>query len=196
MSEARITYQEQAPSPYAGFWRRVGASLIDSLIILVPYFLLAMVFWPPSYVSGGVFHYSAIFYLASAIITWAYRVGFESSVYQATLGKQALGIVVTDLEGRVITWETATMRSWVYWLMSLLAIVDLIFGSWKMLSGIGFFVLIGIIAGTVSCVMVAFTARNQGWHDMMAGCLVVRKGAMFEQKQSAEPSPGERFLNR
>jgi hypothetical protein len=73
--------------------------------------------------------------------------------------------------------------------MSVLAIVDIIFGSWRMLSGTGFFGLVGVIAVNVSCITVAFTARKQGWHDMMAKCLVVRKGATFEQGPPGPPKP-------
>ena len=116
MSEVQITYHESAPSPYAGFWRRVGASVIDALILFPGVLVLAWIFWPPSYVSNGVFHYSAGFYFLSALLVWAYRMGLESSAHQATLGKKALNIFVTDLEGRRIDKRTAVMRSWVYWL--------------------------------------------------------------------------------
>jgi uncharacterized RDD family membrane protein YckC len=73
----------------------------------------------------------------------------ESSSKQATLGKMALGIIVTDLEGQRISFGKATGRHFS-----------------KIVSGI--ILYIGFI-------MVAFTEKKQGLHDMMAGCLVVVK---------------------
>ncbi len=97
----------------------------------------------------------------------------------------ALGIMVTDMGGRLITPKTALIRSWVYWGGSVLAIIDILFGATAAFGGTGFFEFFGAIGVTVSCVMVAFTERKQGAHDIMAECLVVRKGAKFEP-----PPPG------
>ena len=71
-----------------------------------------------------------------------------SSSRQATVGKIAVGIVVTDEQGRRISFLRATGR----W-----------FG--KYLSG---FLLIGYL-------IQPFTAKRQTLHDIMAGCLVLRK---------------------
>ncbi len=73
----------------------------------------------------------------------------ESSPTQATLGKMALGIKVTDLAGKRVGFGKATGRY---------------FG--KIISAL--ILLIGFI-------MVAFTEKKQGLHDKMAGCLVVNK---------------------
>ena len=75
----------------------------------------------------------------------------ESSANQATVGKMALGIQVTDLQGNRISFGRALGRT--------LA---------KILSGL--ILLIGYI-------MAAFTEKKQGLHDMIAGTLVVKKGA-------------------
>ncbi len=189
MSESRVSYQEAAPSPYAGFWRRTGASVIDALILIPGILVLAWMFWPPSYGYSNQFRFSAGFYFFNGLLIAAYRVGFESSLYQATLGKQALGISVTDLNGRLITPKTALIRSWVYWMVSLLEIIDILFGATTAFGGFGFFAFFGSAAIMVSCVMVAFTERKQGAHDIMAECLVVRKGAKFEPPPPGSPPP-------
>jgi uncharacterized RDD family membrane protein YckC len=80
---------------------------------------------------------------------WLYFALMESSSKQGTLGKIALGIKVTDLSGNAISFGRATARH---------------FG--KILS------TIILLAGYL---MVAFTAKKQGLHDMIAGCLVVNK---------------------
>jgi uncharacterized RDD family membrane protein YckC len=192
MSLSRITFEESAPSPYAGFWRRLGASVVDTLILLPGLFVLAWMFWPPSYVGANQFQFSAGFYVLGGLMIAGYRVGFESSLYQATLGKQALGIMVTDLGGHLITPKTALIRNWTWWAGSLLEIIDILFGATAAFGGAGFFGFFGAIAITVSCVMVAFTERKQGAHDIMAGCLVVRKGARFEPPPPGSRPPGLR----
>jgi uncharacterized RDD family membrane protein YckC len=73
----------------------------------------------------------------------------ESSKRQGTLGKMAIGIVVTDLDRRRITFGKANARFW----SKLLS---------KALLGAGF-------------IMIAFTRRKQGLHDIIAKTLVIRK---------------------
>ena len=87
--------------------------------------------------------------LAGILIGWLYSALLESSPNQATVGKMALGIKVTDLDGERISFGRATGRH---------------FG--KILS---FLIL------CIGYLMVAFTERKQGLHDLMAGTLVVDK---------------------
>jgi uncharacterized RDD family membrane protein YckC len=73
----------------------------------------------------------------------------ESSRYQASLGKMAMGIKVVDLDGNRISFRTALLR----------AIGKILSQS---IMWIGF-------------IMAAFTDRKQGLHDIIAGTLVVKK---------------------
>lgn len=86
----------------------------------------------------------AIFFCAN----WIYEAAMESSSKQATVGKMALGLRVTDLEGRRISFARATGRHFA-----------------KIISGMT--LLIGYI-------MAGFTERKQALHDMIAGTLVQR----------------------
>jgi len=88
------------------------------------------------------------FSFISIFISFLYFAGMESSEKQATFGKQIVGIKVVDMNGERVSFGKAAGRY---------------FG--KILSA---FFLIGYI-------MVGFTEKNQGLHDMMAGCLVVHK---------------------
>jgi uncharacterized RDD family membrane protein YckC len=144
---------------YAGFWRRLAAALIDGALLVIAYFVASFVM--------GVVYYSVtgyeeeemsdmtatmIVYAASAvagILGWLYYALMESSVKQATLGKMALGIMVTDGQGRRVSFARATGRY---------------FG--KIISNIILY---------IGYIMIAFTARKQGLHDIMADCLVVVK---------------------
>ena len=79
-------------------------------------------------------------------IAWLYFAIMESSPTQATLGKMAIGIVVTDMSGNRVSFGRATGRHFA-----------------KIVSGI----ILGI-----GFLMIAFTERKQGLHDIMADTLV------------------------
>ena len=88
-------------------------------------------------------------FIIRTILHWLYFALMESSTWQATLGKKALGLEVTDLEGKRIGFGRASGR---------------FFG--KILSAL--ILWIGFI-------MAGFTERKQALHDMLAGTLVIRK---------------------
>jgi uncharacterized RDD family membrane protein YckC len=91
-----------------------------------------------------------LFYYPIAIgLAWLYEALMVSSSKQGTLGKMAVGIVVTDMQGRRISFLRATGRH---------------FG--KIISSMI------LMAGYL---MQPFTEKRQALHDMMAGCLVLRK---------------------
>jgi len=141
---------------YAGFWRRFAAYVIDYILILIlilfVVIIVASIFdfmgFMVGMAGGGESGGEAVGFGIVLVIFWLYWAVMESSSKQATLGKMALGIIVTDLEGNRISFGRATERY--------LA---------KIISG---FILIGFI-------MVGFTARKQGLHDIIAGCVVVKK---------------------
>jgi uncharacterized RDD family membrane protein YckC len=142
---------------YGGFWIRLVAIVIDviavgivtgpvSLIISVTAGLAGRAVTMPNV---GVQLVSFVITFAfSTLVNWIYEAALESSSYQATLGKMALGLKVTDLEGRRISFARATGRHFA-----------------KILSGLMFF---------IGFIMAGFTQRKQALHDMIAGTLVVR----------------------
>lgn len=141
------------PGRYAGFWIRWLANFIDSLIISLPtaaVFMMASVFGNLSQAEEGA---RALFFLLllpfAFAATWLYFALLESSGAQGTLGKQILGLRVTDYEGRRISFARATGRFWA-----------------KILSGIPF---------NIGYIMAAFTERKQALHDILAKTLVVRR---------------------
>ena len=150
-------------SMYAGFWRRVVAAILDGLVVSIVTVPLILA------LGGGddVGSYSGRFSSPAAssisiVLGWLYAALMESSSRQATLGKMAMGAIVTDLEGRRIGFGKATGRHFAKILSALIF-------------GIGF-------------LMVAFTARKQGLHDILAGTLVL-KGQAPSQAQSMTPPP-------
>jgi uncharacterized RDD family membrane protein YckC/Tfp pilus assembly major pilin PilA len=152
---------------YAGFWKRVAAYILDSLILLIPSLVVWAIFGAMTAVvdrhaSEATFQLSGN--LPGILVSWLYYAAMESSAKQATLGKLALGIKVVDTAGNRISFGRASGR---------------FFGM--ILSALLF--LIGFL-------MVAFTKRKQGLHDMLAGCLVVNKDATPIQIQQARFAPG------
>jgi len=152
-------YQAVAPVAgvgYGGFWIRVVAAIIDAIILRVVVAPVGMIF-------GGLgmagtlsgIHHTGLGILGGGITiillifgSWLYEAFMESSSYQATLGKMIFGMKVTDLNGNRISFERATGRHFAKWLST-------------MILGIGY-------------IMVGFTERKQGLHDLLAGTLVRR----------------------
>jgi len=120
---------------YGGFWIRVAAYVIDSLIVGIPLALLSilviMVFFIPTgafeMMSTDSLNYEmtedeALLFLGTylgawfvviiinLIITVAYFAGLHASKWQATVGKKLLGLQVTDLNGKRITFWRAFGR--------------------------------------------------------------------------------------
>jgi uncharacterized RDD family membrane protein YckC len=122
---------------YAGFWKRFAAVLIDFLILTIPSIVI--------YAAVG----RGAGDLVVLVVDWLYFAYQESSPAQATIGKRALGIKVTDLEGNRISFGRATGRYFA-----------------KYLSAITLF---------IGFLLAAFTARKQALHDMIAGTLVVNR---------------------
>jgi uncharacterized RDD family membrane protein YckC len=139
---------------YAGFWRRVAASLLDGLILLIPSWIVGFV-WGLLLVALGVGRNrgDASLVLVSSyalglIGVWLYCALMESSASGATLGKQALRIRVITQNAEQLSFAQASGRH---------------FGK----------ILSGLILG-IGYIMAGVTEHKQALHDMMAGCLVVR----------------------
>jgi uncharacterized RDD family membrane protein YckC len=99
----------------AKFWKRVTACLIDAIIIYLHASILTclfhLTFRIPMPAPGRLG--PAHFLIASSImliISWLYFAFTESSAKQASLGKLALGLMVTDLNGGRLRFQQATRR--------------------------------------------------------------------------------------
>lgn len=138
---------------YAGFWIRVAAYLIDFLITAFIGGIIGMVFGVAAVGTGTDLSdplgaANSALNLVSILVGVAYFAGLESSSWQATVGKKAVGLVVTDMNGNRISFLRALGRY-----------------AGKFLSAM--ILLIGFI-------MVGFTERKQGLHDMLASTLVLK----------------------
>lgn len=145
------------PRPtFAGFWLRAIACAIDTIFIGAIFLLVASLFpatfekmLPPNPPTLTSMPPPSPFLIALLVsLGCVYYTMFEASRWQATPGKRILRLYVTDLNGQRITYGRALIRN--------LA---------RQISG---FLFIGyIIAG--------FTEKKQALHDLLAGCLVLRR---------------------
>ncbi len=152
---------------YGGFWLRFLAYLIDgavitigALVVAIPLIFLTGLgtllsqihpeedlndagFW---LIMGVIFLFATV----SLVVTWLYHALMESSEWQATVGKKALGLVVTDMAGRRVSFWRATGRH---------------FGK----------IVTNMVPAFIGYIMAGFTEQKQALHDMIAGCLILRR---------------------
>jgi uncharacterized RDD family membrane protein YckC len=144
---------------YAGFLLRLVAYIIDSIILSVVFFVIIAIFFGSAFLGMGtdpsetqlaLFFISYLIAILGLIVAqWIYFAMMESSKYQATIGKMAVGIIVTDMAGDPISFGRASGRYFA-----------------KILSGM--IMMIGYL-------MAAFTERQQALHDIIAATLVMKK---------------------
>ena len=156
-------------STYAGFWLRLVAYIIDYIII---YVVQSFIFIPVLGLMGisfaskmddmgtmsdaetmgmvaGIIAVAGATALLTTVIAVLYWSLMESSKYQATVGKIALGLKVTDLDGNSLDFVKSLIRN-----------------VCKIISGMILF---------IGYIMAGFTEKKQGLHDIIAGTLVVKK---------------------
>ena len=155
---------ESAEPEYAGFWLRFGAWVIDYLILMVPFTAISLsmglgVAMTRLFADMEKDQTAAISAYAAAaqpityvllVIGFVYYAFFESSKWQATPGKMAVGIRVTDTEGRRISVGRAAGRNAVRLLNAFTLLVPMVF-----------------------YIVAAFTQRKQGVHDLLASTYVL-----------------------
>jgi uncharacterized RDD family membrane protein YckC len=108
---------------YAGFWKRVGASLLDAVIFGIPIGIIAGIMFGFANQSGG----SNLF---TFIVGLLYKTLMESSSKQGTLGKMIMGIKVTDLNGERISFGRAVGRYLASIISTIILGIGLLMAGW------------------------------------------------------------------
>ncbi len=156
---------------YAGFWLRFVAFIIDAIVVgCIDWIILAPILAAIGISAAGGFPFSGfnspdevdiaamvatlsamfgIAWFVKRVVDILYHSLMESSKFQGSLGKMALGLVVTDTNGAKLDFTKALIRN----------LCKIISG---MILAIGY-----IIAG--------FTEKKQALHDIIASTLVVKK---------------------
>jgi uncharacterized RDD family membrane protein YckC len=142
---ASVSGTVAADSSYGGFWIRLAAYILDVIILGIPIAILRFALNPSDPSSG----HPVLVFVLTIVIEAAYFAGFWSSGLQATLGQKICGLrVVSASDFGKISFSRATGR---------------------------FFAM--ILSGLIFCIgflMIAFTERKQGLHDMIAGTYVIK----------------------
>ena len=144
---------------YGGFWIRVLAHLLDSMILGVVFLPVWLIFFVPMITRIASSPnpeelapemFSRVFMLLPLawIAAWLYDALLTSSRWQGTVGKRILRLKVTDDLGNKISFARATGRFFA-----------------KILSGMVMY---------IGFIMVAFTDRKRGLHDIICGTQVLR----------------------
>lgn len=106
-----------ASGPRAGFWRRLGAAVVDGIVLTVASVVLAKVLGA----AGSVL---------SILVSLAYFIALEGGPSGQTLGKRALGI-------RVVSFETGGPigygRAFIRWIGRYVSTVVILLGYFWML---------------------------------------------------------------
>jgi len=140
---------EKEELEYVGFWPRVGATLIDSILLIAVTSPFLLAIYGDAYFAPDVamiqgpadFLISYAFPAVAVIVFW--------SAKQATPGKMAIGAKIVDAStGHAPTTGQVVGRYFAYYL--------------------------SIIVVFLGFIWVAFDDRKQGWHDKLAGTVVVR----------------------
>jgi uncharacterized RDD family membrane protein YckC len=147
----------------AGFWRRFWGHLLDHfllgvvmtpviLLIMMPLMATSSIGWAdsdlPEEVAGALAGAVLTVVFMTVTVNWLYFAILHSSSRQATIGQWALGIRITDLDARRISFARASGRYFASMLTGLTF-------------GIGYLIML-------------LTARRQTLHDLIAGTVVVR----------------------
>lgn len=139
----------------AGFWIRLVGYTIDSILVLAFTFAVCIVFGFPTVLDllasdTGVLPVPGVYntIIVSLVLGALYHGFFESSSWQATVGKKVLGLTVTTMDGERIGLVRAIVRY-----IPKILIVTLI---------------------PIAMVVVALNARKKGIHDFLADTRVLK----------------------
>jgi len=100
------------------------------------------------------YFFEIAFLCSSIIFTWLYFAIFESSAKQSTFGKRICKIVVTDMNGKRISFWRATWRFFVKILLTCFT-----FG----------------LFGVIDVIFFLSNDKNRSLHDILAGTVVIKK---------------------
>lgn len=133
---------------YAGFWIRVAAAIIDSILMYIVFFGAAFLFADglSSFATTGMSITLQLIFAAAGILYFA---GMESSSRQATLGKMAVGIKVGNAQGGQLSFGNAIGRY--------------------------FAKIVSAIILYIGFMMVGWDKKKQGLHDKLASTYVYYK---------------------
>ena len=175
--QMKTVVAEKGPAPgieYAELPVRIGAYIIDIVILAICYFIVATVIL-------GVLLFTGLWFIGWVIAAVLYAAG--SAIYfiwswrnlRASPGQKVLSLETLDARtGKAITMDAAVKRYLYLFGPALLAQVFSLGGFGFVF--IGWLVSLAVFAYSVWLVYtVSQSAKRQGYHDVQAGTVVVRR---------------------
>lgn len=140
---------EEQSLNYAGFWVRLGAGIIDTILLLTITLPILMAFYGESYIDSEDFVQGPMDFMISWVAPMVVTIVFWV-IKQATPGKMALRLRIVDARTGQAPGTGQCIGRYLAYFVSALPLC------------LGF-------------IWVAFDSRKQGWHDKIAGTVVVRR---------------------
>lgn len=170
-TEIDETTLHDGPPEIAGFWRRSGAFLIDSLVVSLMGFCLGF-FLQDQFEAMGGWGLAVGF-----LVTLAYFGIMESRIFQGrTLGKLALDIKVVTAAGVPLSFGKALLRSAVFYAPFFLNNVNLGAGYTNFALPAIQAILVFGLGGAIIYLYFFNRRTRQSIHDLLVGAVVVRAG--------------------
>ncbi len=161
---------------YASFLARVLAAIIDSVVLLLPVFILIIVLEPGYLASGGTgYRFNSLTVVVVAVFWAVYKGGMECGRYQATIGKLAMRIYVADMQGKPLSFETAVYRGWPMYILNVVQGVHIALENVLQTEITRAFIFGAFATSVASCLFVLWSPRKQGLHDQILGTLVLKR---------------------
>ncbi len=133
---------------YAGFWVRVGAALIDVIIMMIVLYVPLMFIYGDDYWASDKFIYGFWDFMLGYVIPIIATIWFWLKFF-GTPGKMALRLkIVSAATGKKMTLGQAIGRYFAY--------------------------IVSFLPFCLGIIWVGIDKRKQGWHDKLAGTVVIR----------------------
>jgi len=169
--------EQEAVMEYAGFWIRLGAYILDGIILGVFSFVLGLIlgFGLLSWQGAPLDEIPATYYLADVILGLVYYVGFWTWRGQ-TPGKMLLRLRIIRTDGAHIALDRAILRYAMFFIVSVVSVIqgNLVLRGGFYVAYLGPLLSIINLLIIVGLVWVAFDRRKQGVHDKIADTYVVK----------------------
>jgi uncharacterized RDD family membrane protein YckC len=141
--------QHESELEYVGFWARVWASLVDTVLVLIITMPLLLAVYGRGYLFNDAFLLGPADFLISYVLPAVLVISLWIAMSK-TPGKMAVGATIVDAR----TGGKPTPRQFI-------------------IRYLGYFV--SIVPLCLGLIWVGIDPRKQGWHDKIAGTVVVRR---------------------
>lgn len=173
---------------YSELWPRVGAAVLDTIFITAPFYLLALIYFLTLTQAQATALTTALFYsntglsdqyqhwvpILTSLVYLAYCTLFTATNGQ-TLGKRITRIKIITLSGSTPDLRTSLLRNLFGFCLPLGSYLE--YYSSPIAGLVGQALAILVVFGFTAAF---FNPRKQGWHDRLAGTVVVKAKELVE----------------